>query len=237
MEIVIQPDSEAATLIAARVIARLVRKKPDAVLGLATGSTPLLLYRELVKLKLDWRKVTTFNLDEYVGIAPSHPQSYHRFMHEHLFRHLNLAAKNIHVPDGTAKDIPAMCERYEKQIRAAGGIDLQLLGIGILVARIAHAHQNADAPHASRQRALFWRRPKSAAARHHHGHRHDHGRAALPAARIRTQQGAGDCRSRGRPGHRAESCVGFANAPEGDGLSGRGSSFPPENENLLSLGL
>jgi glucosamine-6-phosphate deaminase len=130
MEIVIQPDSEAATQIAARLIARLVREKPDAVLGLATGGTPLSLYEELIKLKLDWRKVTTFNLDEYVGLPPSHPQSYHSFMRANFFQHINIAAKNTHLPDGMAKDIPAMCGRYEKKIRAAGGIDLQLLGIG-----------------------------------------------------------------------------------------------------------
>lgn len=130
MEIVIQPDSETATEIAARLIARLIQEKPHAVLGLATGSTPLLLYRKLVKLKLDWRKITTFNLDEYVGISPQHPQSYHSFMWENLFRHISIPVKNVHIPDGMAKNIPASCELYEKQIRDAGGIDLQILGIG-----------------------------------------------------------------------------------------------------------
>jgi glucosamine-6-phosphate deaminase len=130
MEIIIQPTPEAATAIAARLVAGLLRKKPNAVLGLATGSTPLLLYRELTQMQLDWRRVTTFNLDEYVGLAPDHPASYHSFMRENLFRHVNLREKNIHIPDGMARDIPALCERYEKQIRQAGGIDLQLLGIG-----------------------------------------------------------------------------------------------------------
>lgn len=130
MEIIIQPTAEAATSIAARLMARLLREKPNAVLGLATGSTPLLLYRELAQTKLDWRRVTTFNLDEYIGLSPAHPASYHSFMRENLFRHVNLQEKNIHIPDGMAGDIPAFCERYEKQIRAAGGIDLQLLGIG-----------------------------------------------------------------------------------------------------------
>ena len=130
MEIIIQSTPEMATAIAARVIARLLRDKPDAVLGLATGSTPVLLYRELVALKLDWRKVTTFNLDEYIGISPQHPQSYHSFMWENLFRHINIPVKNVHIPDGMAKDVPASCDLYEKQIRAAGGIDLQVLGIG-----------------------------------------------------------------------------------------------------------
>src|ERR1035437_1286473 len=130
MEIIIQPTAETATSVAARIIARLLRDKPDAVLGLATGSTPLLLYRKLIAMKLDWRKVTTFNLDEYVGLPPTHPQSYHSFMWENLFRHVNITRKNVHIPDGLAKDIPRFCAQYEKQIRAAGGIDLQVLGIG-----------------------------------------------------------------------------------------------------------
>ena len=100
------------------------------MLGLATGSTPLLLYRALARMKLDWRKVTTFNLDEYVGLPPAHAQSYHSFMWENLFRHVNIARKNVHIPDGMSKDIPKFCAQYEKKIRAAGGIDLQVLGIG-----------------------------------------------------------------------------------------------------------
>ncbi len=130
MEIIIQPTAKAATSVAARIVARLLRDKPEAALGLATGSTPLLLYRELIAMKLDWRKVKTFNLDEYIGLPAGHAQSYHSFMWEHLFRHVNVAKKNVHIPDGLAKDIPKFCATYEKQIRAAGGIDLQVLGIG-----------------------------------------------------------------------------------------------------------
>ena len=130
MEIVIQPTAAAANSVAACLFAKVIRQKTGAVLGLATGSTPLALYRELIALKLDWRKITTFNLDEYVSLAPEHPQSYHSFMWENLFRHVNIAKKNIHIPDGLAKNIPDFCVKYEKQIRAAGGIDLQLLGIG-----------------------------------------------------------------------------------------------------------
>lgn len=130
MEVIIQPTPEAATKIAARIIARLLREKPNAVLGMATGSSPVPLYRELAAMKLDWRKVVTFNLDEYVGLPPEHPQSYVAFMWENLFRHVNIAKQNIHIPDGNSKDIPKFCAEYEKQIRAAGGIDLQLLGIG-----------------------------------------------------------------------------------------------------------
>ena len=130
MEIIIQPTAAAATAVAARVIARLLNEKPNAVIGLATGSTPLLLYRALIDMKLDWRRVTTFNLDEYIGLAKEHPQSYYSFMWENLFRHLNIAPENVHIPDGNAKDIPSFCAAYEQRIRSAGGIDLQVLGIG-----------------------------------------------------------------------------------------------------------
>ena len=130
MEIIIQSDTEAATEVATRMIARLLREKPDAVLGLATGSTPILLYRALVQMKLDWRRVRTFNLDEYVGLPPAHAQSYHSFMRENLFRHINISPKNIHLPDGMTGNISKFSEKYERQIRAAGGIDLQVLGIG-----------------------------------------------------------------------------------------------------------
>ncbi len=134
MEIIIQSDSKEGDKVAARMIAGLIRRKPDAVLGLATGSTPLGLYRELVRMHreegLDFSGVTSFNLDEYIGLATDHPQSYHRFMFENLFNHINMATDRIHVPDGMTADVPAFCADYEQSIRAAGGIDLQVLGIG-----------------------------------------------------------------------------------------------------------
>ena len=130
MEIIIQPTAEAATAIAARLMARVIREKPAAVLGLATGGTMENLYRELVAKKLDWSQLATFNLDEYIGISPMHPQSYHSFMWEKLFSHVNVSIKNVHIPDGLAKDVPMACAHYEEKILAAGGIDLQLLGIG-----------------------------------------------------------------------------------------------------------
>ncbi len=130
MEVIIQPTTADAAGVAARIIARLLREKPDAVLGLATGSTPLPLYQALIAMDLDWSRVITFNLDEYIGIPREHPQSYHSFMWENLFRHVNIAPENVHIPDGNAPDIPIFCAGYEAQIRAAGGIDLQVLGIG-----------------------------------------------------------------------------------------------------------
>ena len=134
MELIVQPTPEEASLIAARHVARLVREKPTATLGLATGATPLTLYRELVRMHreegLDFGGVTTFNLDEYLGLPPGHPASYHAFMREHFFAHVNVDPARIHIPDGLASDVPAYCQRYEDAMRAAGGIDLQVLGIG-----------------------------------------------------------------------------------------------------------
>ena len=130
MELIIQPSPDQATEIAARTIAALIQRKPDAVLGLATGSTPLGLYRQLIRMNLDWRWVRTFNLDEYVGLPIDHPQSYHAFMHDKLFRHINIDPRHVHIPDGNADDIPAHCADYEQRIRDCGGIDLQVLGIG-----------------------------------------------------------------------------------------------------------
>jgi glucosamine-6-phosphate deaminase len=134
MEVIIQPDPEAASSVAARIVARLVSEKPQAVLGLATGSTPLLLYRELVRMHqeegLDFSQITTFNLDEYVGLVPDHPHSYNVFMKRNLLDHLNIPNQNIHVLDGLAQDISLHCHEYEAEILQAGGIDLQILGIG-----------------------------------------------------------------------------------------------------------
>jgi glucosamine-6-phosphate deaminase len=130
MEIIIQPNPVVATSLAVRLLGKTIREKPDAVLGLATGGTMEALYRQLVAAKLDWSGVTTFNLDEYVGLPPHHPQSYHHFMRENLFRHVNIFPRNVNIPDGLAISIPAECEAYERKLSAAGGIELQLMGIG-----------------------------------------------------------------------------------------------------------
>ena len=130
MEIIIQPTPEAASRVAADLVAGVMREKPNAVLGLATGRTPLRLYQDLIDRKLDWRQVRTFNLDEYVGLSPDHPESFHSVMWANLFRHVNIDRANVHLPDGQTRDIPAHCAAYEAAIRAAGGIDIQVLGIG-----------------------------------------------------------------------------------------------------------
>lgn len=134
MRVIVEPHTGAVALRAAEFVADLVRRRPTCVLGLATGSTPLGLYAELIRQHreegLDFSRVVTFNLDEYVGLGPAHPQSYRYFMHENFFRHINVDVRNTHVPDGRALDFEAHCEQYERLIREEGGIDLQVLGIG-----------------------------------------------------------------------------------------------------------
>jgi glucosamine-6-phosphate deaminase len=134
MEIIILPTAAEASEVAARLIARQVREKPSSVLGLATGSTPCKLYQLLARMHredgLDFSKATTFNLDEYVNLDPTHPASYHQFMEENFFSHVNVRRESVHIPDGMVADVPAHCADYERAIRKAGGIDLQILGLG-----------------------------------------------------------------------------------------------------------
>ncbi|MBQ8390294.1 MAG: glucosamine-6-phosphate deaminase, partial [Oscillibacter sp.] len=119
---------------AADMYTALLQEKPACLLGLATGSTPLPLYRELVKRcesgELDFSRVRSVNLDEYKGLSGDHPQSYRYFMNENLFKHINIDKERTIVPDGLTGDVEAMCAAYEEQIEEWGGIDLQLLGIG-----------------------------------------------------------------------------------------------------------
>jgi glucosamine-6-phosphate deaminase len=135
MLVILKRDDEEISLQAAQLIAGAVRKKPALTLGLATGSTMVGVYKHLVALhkqgSLDFSRVVTFNLDEYLGLPASHPQSFHLFMQENLFAHVNVAPHNIHMPDGTIHgNYDQYCASYEQAIRKAGGIDLQLLGIG-----------------------------------------------------------------------------------------------------------
>jgi glucosamine-6-phosphate deaminase len=134
MEVLIQADAERAALLVARIVSGEVRTNPRAVLGLATGSTMERVYRQLVRMhreeRLDFSGCTTFNLDEYVGLAPEDPNSYHHYMREHLFQHVNFKPENTHLPHGDAKDLGGECRQYEELIQQAGGVDLQLLGIG-----------------------------------------------------------------------------------------------------------
>jgi glucosamine-6-phosphate deaminase len=135
MLVVLKSDYEEVSREAAKIVAGAIRHKPSAVLGLATGNTPLGLYKELIRMhreeRLDFSRVVTFNLDEYLGLASSHPQSFHSFMNSNFFSHVNISQVNIHIPDGTVSgNCDAYCASYEEDIRRAGGIDLQILGIG-----------------------------------------------------------------------------------------------------------
>ncbi|MBV9299961.1 MAG: 6-phosphogluconolactonase, partial [Verrucomicrobia bacterium] len=136
---VFQSSDDAVRLVAGS-IARLIGERRaegrTAVLGLATGSTPVKLYRELVRLHndegLSFANVVTFNLDEYYGLSPHHPESYRYFMQVQVFNHLDIPPENIHVPDGLVprSEVFGYCQEYERKIVAAGGIDIQILGIG-----------------------------------------------------------------------------------------------------------
>ncbi len=134
MKIHVYESAQAIGQAAAALFAAQVLAKPNSVLGLATGSTPVPTYREMARLyeqgAVDFSGVTTFNLDEYLGLERSHAQSYYHFMQENLFQHINVPQERIHVLKGTAPDPEQECLDYEEAIRAAGGIDLQILGIG-----------------------------------------------------------------------------------------------------------
>ncbi len=145
MKLYIVEDYRQLSLKAASIVASQVILKNNSVLGLATGSTPEGMYRQLAQLNrdgiVDFSGVLTFNLDEYLGLAPGHPQSYHYYMHDHLFNHINAAPQNINIPPGQEQDMAAVCREYDEKIAAAGGIDLQVLGIG------GNGHIGFNEPH------------------------------------------------------------------------------------------
>jgi glucosamine-6-phosphate deaminase len=134
VNIIIADTYEEMSRKAADVIADCLAKDPSCVLGLATGSTPIGLYAELVRDceagKISFADATTFNLDEYRGLDPRHDQSYRYFMQQNLFDHVNVDVARTHVPDGSNPDADAACAAYEEAIAQAGGVDLQLLGLG-----------------------------------------------------------------------------------------------------------
>ncbi len=140
MDIIIREDYQQMSIYAAKIIADYIKSKPDCVIGLATGSTPIGTYQELSRMHreegLDFSGVKTFNLDEYLGVGMdlnkpyNMDQSYARFMYEEFFKNINIKKENVHVPDGLTKEPKKFCTWYEEEIKKAGGIDLQLLGIG-----------------------------------------------------------------------------------------------------------
>lgn len=173
MEVIIQPDAGKAALLVARLIGDEVRANPRLVLGLATGRTMEPVYAEMVRMHRedgqDYSRCRTFNLDEYVGLGADHPNSYRRFMNEHLFSGINIDMRDTHLPDGLAADLDAECAHYEQQIRECGGIGLQLLGIGVaghigfnepLSALLSRTRLKALSPATMKQNAGLFPRPE-----------------------------------------------------------------------------
>jgi glucosamine-6-phosphate deaminase len=134
VNVLIEPDPRTGSDLAAEMVAARVRANPACVLGLATGGTPRAMYRRLVEMHrlegLDFSQVTTFNPDEFVGVPAGNPATWHAYMKETLFESLNLSPSRRHVPDGDARDLEGMIARYSRAIDMAGGIDLQIIGIG-----------------------------------------------------------------------------------------------------------
>jgi len=134
LKIVVVKDYDALSIMAADIIASQIKSNPNSVLGLATGSTPIGTYKELIKKfknhKIDFSGVETFNLDEYHPLERENEQSYYHYMNEQLFDHVNVELDRRHIPNGKAQSVQAECDRYERAIADAGGIDLQILGLG-----------------------------------------------------------------------------------------------------------
>ena len=135
MKILVCKDYEELSRKSAEIIVSQVNQKKDSVLGLATGGTPVGMYKELVKSyregKVDFGKVITFNLDEYYGVDHENINSYHYYMNTNFFDHVNVERKNINIPNGMSKDIEKECREYDEKIQNMGGIDLQVLGVGL----------------------------------------------------------------------------------------------------------
>ncbi len=134
MKVIIKKDYKSLSKEVAKILKKEINNNPNLVLGLATGSTPMGLYEELIKMnkkkEVDFSNVTTFNLDEYVGLCTDHKNSYNYFMYDTLFNHINIKPENVHIPDGVAKNLYKQCVQYDNLIDLNGGIDVQILGIG-----------------------------------------------------------------------------------------------------------
>ncbi|WP_099203099.1 glucosamine-6-phosphate deaminase [Miniphocaeibacter massiliensis] len=132
MKVIYAKNYEEMSKIGCELIVKQVREKENSILGLATGSTPIGLYKELIKENkdgLDLSKVSTYNLDEYIGLDKDHDQSYNYFMYDNLFNHVNIKSENINIPNGT-NDPDVEVIEYEKKLREVGGVDIQVLGLG-----------------------------------------------------------------------------------------------------------
>jgi glucosamine-6-phosphate deaminase len=134
MKILVCENYDEISKVASQMILSQITLKPNSVLGLATGSTPIGMYKNLVQMHrngvIDFSKVATFNLDEYYNLPRTNEQSYYYFMYDNLFSHININKENIHIPNGMALDIDKECKTYDEAIKKYGGIDIQVLGIG-----------------------------------------------------------------------------------------------------------
>ena len=134
MKLIVVNNYEELSKVAAKEFSKIIKEKENAVLGLATGGSPVGMYKELIRMyeqkELNFSKTTTVNLDEYIGLNPEHNQSYRYFMNNNLFNHINIDKSNTFVPNGLAEDIEAQCKEYDQKIVELGGIDIQLLGVG-----------------------------------------------------------------------------------------------------------
>lgn len=134
MKVIITKNYEELSKVAANEMAEVVKNNPNAILGLATGGSPIGMYKELIRMnkegEIDFSNVTTVNLDEYVGLSGDHPQSYRYFMNNNLFNHINIDKNNTFVPNGLAEDVEEECKNYDEKIAKLGGTDVQLLGVG-----------------------------------------------------------------------------------------------------------
>lgn len=134
MKLIVVNNYEELSKVAAKEFSKIIKEKENAVLGLATGGSPVGMYKELIRMyeqkELNFSKITTVNLDEYIGLNPEHNQSYRYFMNNNLFNHINIDKSNTFVPNGLAEDLEAQCKEYDQKISELGGIDIQLLGVG-----------------------------------------------------------------------------------------------------------
>lgn len=134
MKLMVVNNYEELSKVAAKEFSKIIKEKENVVLGLATGGSPVGMYKELIRMyeqkELNFSKITTANLDEYIGLNPEHNQSYRYFMNNNLFNHINIDKSNTFVPNGLAEDLEAQCKEYDQKIAELGGIDIQLLGVG-----------------------------------------------------------------------------------------------------------
>lgn len=134
MKLIVVNNYEELSKVAAKEFSKIIKEKENAVLGLATGGSPVGMYKELIRMyeqkELNFSKITTVNLDEYIGLNPEHNQSYRYFMNNNLFNHINIDKSNTFIPNGLAEDLEAQCKEYDQKIAELGGIDIQLLGVG-----------------------------------------------------------------------------------------------------------